>query len=200
MVKALDLQQASYILALLFPSILINWYSSYLDISPMKIKQILISLKKKMQLSAFKQTLGQLETLQFQLPNGQLVPAHFHITEVGHVTRNFIDCGGTLRQENKLNLQLWVASDTDHRLKPDSVLNILQLAEKQLEYADMEVEVEYQQNTVGRYRLAFDGSTFQLINTQTACLAPDHCGIPQEKPRVRVTASGVSCNPNAGCC
>ena len=85
-----------------------------------------------MQLSDFKQTLSQLGTLQFQLPNGKFVPAHFHLTEVGHVTRNYIDCGGTLRQENKLNLQLWVASDEDHRLKPDSVLEILHLAKKQL--------------------------------------------------------------------
>ena len=35
-----------------------------------------------MLLSAFKQTLSELDTLKFQLPNGQFVPAHFHITEV----------------------------------------------------------------------------------------------------------------------
>jgi hypothetical protein len=93
-----------------------------------------------------------------------------------------------------------VASDTDHRLKPNSVLNILQLAEKQLGYSNLELEVEYQRSTVGRYKLAFDGAVFQLINTQTACLAPDQCGIPQEKPRVRVTASGLSCNPDSDCC
>ena len=58
------------------------------------------------------------------------VPAHFHITEVGNIMRNFIDCGGVQRQENKINLQLWVDSDTDHRLKPTNLLNILQLAEK----------------------------------------------------------------------
>lgn len=46
-----------------------------------------------MQLSAFKHTLAQVETLEFQLPGGQFVPAHFHLTEVGHVTRNYIDCG-----------------------------------------------------------------------------------------------------------
>ena len=153
-----------------------------------------------MLLSAFKQTLRELDTLKFQLPNGQFVPANFHITEVGSVTRNYMDCGGLLREENKLNLQLWVASDTDHRLKPNSVLNILQLAEKQLGYSNLELEVEYQRSTVGRYKLAFDGAVFQLINTQTACLAPDQCGIPQEKPRVRVTAEGLSCNPNSGCC
>ena len=153
-----------------------------------------------MLLSAFKQTLRELDTLKFQLPNGQFVPANFHITEVGNVTRNYMDCGGLLREENKLNLQLWVASDTDHRLKPNSVLNILQLAEKQLGYSNLELEVEYQRSTVGRYKLAFDGAVFQLINTQTACLAPEQCGIPQEKPRVRVTSSGLSCNPDSDCC
>ena len=153
-----------------------------------------------MLLSAFKQTLRELDTLKFQLPNGQFVPANFHITEVGNVTRNYMDCGGLLREENKLNLQLWVASDTDHRLKPNSVLNILQLAEKQLGYSNLELEVEYQRSTVGRYKLTFDGAVFQLINTQTACLAPDQCGIPQEKPRVRVTSSGLSCNPDSDCC
>ena len=105
-----------------------------------------------------------------------------------------------MRHENKINLQLWVASDVDHRLNPRTVLDILQLAEKQLDCSNMEVEVEYQQSTIGRYELAFDGAVFQLINTQTACLAPDQCGVPQEKPRVRVTANGLSCNPDSGCC
>ena len=153
-----------------------------------------------MVLSAFKQSLIELDTLKFQLPNGQFVPSHFHITEVGNVKRNYIDCGGKLREENKINLQLWVASDTNHRLKPNNILEILQLTEKQLGYSNLELEVEYQQNTVGRYKLAFDGTVFQLINTQTACLAPDQCGIPQEKPRVRLSTTGVNWNPNSGCC
>ena len=153
-----------------------------------------------MLISVFKQTLRELDTLKFQLPNGEFVPTHFHITEVGNITRNFIDCGGVQRKENKLNLQLWVASDTDHSLDTTNLLNILQLAEKQLGNSNIEVEVEYQQSTIGRYKLAFDGAVFQLINTQTACLAPNQCVIPQEKPRVRVTASGLSCNPNSGCC
>ena len=153
-----------------------------------------------MWLSDFKQTLGELDTLKFQLPNGQFVPEHFHITEVGIVTRNYIDCGGMLRHENKLNLQLWVASDTDHRIKPKNVLDILQLSKKQLDYSNMEVDIEYQQSTIGRYELDFDGAVFQLINTQTACLAPDQCGIPQEKPRVRISDNGLKCNPDSNCC
>ena len=153
-----------------------------------------------MLLSSFKQSLGAIDTLSFQLANGHFVPEHFHITEVGNVMRNYIDCGGVQRQENRLNLQLWVASDTDHRLQPSTLLNILELAEKQLDCSDIEVEVEYQQNTIGRYKLAFDGAVFQLVNTQTACLAPDQCGIPKEKARVRITANGLSCSPDTGCC
>ena len=95
-----------------------------------------------MQLSVLKQTLDKLDKLKFQLPNGEFVPAHFHITEVGNVTRNYIDCGGTFRHENKINLQLWVASDVDHRLNPRTVLDILQLAEKQLDCSNMGVEVD----------------------------------------------------------
>ena len=153
-----------------------------------------------MKLSTFKKILSELDTLKFQLSDGRFVPAHFHITELGNVTRNYIDCGGTLRQENKLSIQLWVASDNDHRLKPSKVLDILKLAEKQFEFSNIDVEVEYQQSTIGRFKLAFDGSVFQLMNTRTACLAQDKCGISQEKPRVRLTASGLSCNPESNCC
>ena len=153
-----------------------------------------------MKLSAFKKTLSELDTLKFQLPDGHFVPAHFHITEVGHITRNYIDCGGILRQENKLSIQLWVASDKDHRLKPDKVLDILKLADKQFEFSNIDVEVEYQQSTIGLFKLAFDGSVYQLINTHTTCLAQDKCGISQEKPRVRLTASGLSCDPESDCC
>ena len=153
-----------------------------------------------MKLSTLKKTLSELDTLKFQLPDGHFVPAHFHITEVGNLTRNYIDCGGIVRQENKLSIQLWVASDNNHRLKPDKVLDILKLAEKQFEFSNIDVEVEYQQSTIGRFKLAFDGSVYQLINTHTTCLAQDKCGISQEKPRVRLTPKGLSCNPESNCC
>ena len=153
-----------------------------------------------MKLSAFKKILSELDILKFQLPDGHFVPPHFHITEVGNVTRNYIDCGGILRQENKLNIQLWVASDKDHRLKPGKVIDILKLAEKQFEFSNIDVEVEYQQSTIGRFKLAFDGSVFQLIYTQTTCLAQEQCGILQEKPRVRLTAGDLNCNPKSNCC
>ncbi|MGA8855051.1 MAG: DUF6428 family protein, partial [Christiangramia sp.] len=48
-----------------------------------------------MKLSEFKNQLSRLKEIAFQLPNGQLVPEHFHVTEVGKITKHFIDCGGT---------------------------------------------------------------------------------------------------------
>ena len=47
-----------------------------------------------MKLSEIKQHLQNLKTIAFQLPNGDLVPAHFHVTEVGQISKRFIDCGG----------------------------------------------------------------------------------------------------------
>lgn len=134
-----------------------------------------------MKLSEFKNLLSQLETLVFCLENGNFIPDYFHITEVGLITRNFIDCGGTIRETQKINFQIWTANDLEHRLKPQKLLNIIRLSERKLSLPDVEIEVEYQLETIGKFDLDFDGKVFWLKNTQTACLAQDSCGIPQEK-------------------
>src|SRR5690606_2759197 len=118
-------------------------------------------------------------TVAFKLENGASVPEHFHVTEVGLVTKHFIDCGGTVRNEKTANFQLWDANDFDHRLKPGKLLKIIELSEKTLGLEeDLEVEVEYQSNTIGKYNLGHDGSTFVLMATTTNCLALDKCGVP----------------------
>lgn len=83
-----------------------------------------------MTLKHVKEHLAKVEALKFQLPDGSIVPAHFHVTEVGQVTKDFIDCGGTLRHEKVVNFQLWNADDIDHRLQPKKLKNIIQLSEK----------------------------------------------------------------------
>ena len=47
----------------------------------------------------------------------------------------------------------------------------------------LEIEIEYQANSISKYALSFNGSSFQLIATQTNCLAPDQCGIPTQKTK-----------------
>jgi len=95
-----------------------------------------------MKLSQIKQQLTQLDRIVFQLPDGDLVPSHFHVTEVGKITKRFIDCGGTVRNEEVANFQLWNADDYDHRLHPEKLLNIIELSEKFLGIEDLEIEVE----------------------------------------------------------
>lgn len=154
-----------------------------------------------MKLSAVKSTLKQLKTIAFELPDGSLVPNHFHVTEVGKVTKNFIDCGGTVRKEEVVNFQLWNADDYDHRLHPEKLLNIIELSEKTLGIEDLEIEVEYQANTIGKFGLEYNGNNFLLTTKQTDCLAKDSCGIPEEKPKIKISEiNGNSCTPGGGCC
>ena len=61
-----------------------------------------------MKLSTFKQHLDNLKAVNFVQTNGTFVPRHFHVTEAGLITKNFIDCGGTAREEKVINFQVWV--------------------------------------------------------------------------------------------
>ena len=131
-----------------------------------------------MKLSEIKALLNTVASVDFRLPDGSFVPEHFHVTEVGVVTKHFIDCGGTVRNEKVANFQLM---------------------------EDLDIEVEYQSDTIGKYGLDFDGKSFVLQAKQTDCLAQDKCGIPQEKPKVKLsdlTSSNATacCTPGGGCC
>ena len=158
-----------------------------------------------MKLSEIKNHLKKVETIAFQLPNGELVPNYFHVTEVGKVSKNFIDCGGTVRNEEVANFQLWEANDYDHRLHPEKLVHIIELSEEKLQIPDLEIEVEYQmKETIGKFNLDFDGTNFQLKSKLTDCLAKDKCGIPEEKEKVKIgewkPKDASCCTPDSGCC
>lgn len=160
---------------------------------------------KVMKLSEIKNILASVDGVNFQLQNGTAVPEHFHVTEVGVITKNFIDCGGTVRHEKVANFQLWNANDFDHRLKPAKLLDIIALSEKVLGMEDSEIEVEYQAETIGKYNLDFDGTNFILMSKQTNCLASDKCGIPPEKLKVNLAnlqpaTASACCTPGGGGC
>ena len=124
-----------------------------------------------MLLSEFKQKLQEAGKLEFYLENGEKVASHFHVTEVGVVHKNFIDCGGVVREENKVNFQLWQAEDFDHVLSATKLLSIIQLSENKLHIGDFEIEVEYQLQTIGKFNLEYINDKFVLTNTATNCLA-----------------------------
>ena len=90
-----------------------------------------------MNLAQIKEHLINAEQVNFILPNGTIVPEHFHVTEVGLISKHFIDCGGTIRDENVVNFQLWNANDTEHRLKPEKLLKIIHLSEVKLRWCKL---------------------------------------------------------------
>ncbi|MCU0324484.1 MAG: DUF6428 family protein [Spirosomaceae bacterium] len=157
-----------------------------------------------MRISEFTEYLQNINNLEFSLPNGEKVPAHFHITEAGLVTKHFIDCGGTVRTEKNVSFQLWTANDYDHRIEPQKVLGIIKIADSVLGNEDLEVEIEYQSDTIGKYGVAFVNEGFVLTSKFTNCLAPDRCGIPEEKPKIRLSNIQLKetscCTPGSGCC
>lgn len=141
---------------------------------------------------------------QFFAADGQAIPAHFHVTELGEVTRHFIDCGGKVRLEKKANLQLWTSVDTDHRLAAERFLKIVDVARERLGLGDLAITVEYQgERTIETYELALDDARrLTLQPVQTACLAEELCGIPAQvaRPLIQLAEATDCCTPGGGCC
>lgn len=120
--------------------------------------------------------------VEFVLPDGTIVPAHYHVTEVGFVSKDFFDCGGTRRRDEYCALQLWVAHDVEHGLKASKIASILKFSEAVIACTDIPVMVEYQRDSISRYAVAsahrvFGKLTITLAPVFTDCLAPDRCGI-----------------------
>ena len=147
----------------------------------------------------FKESLHKLENLTFFMPNGIFFPSHFHITEVGRTQKQFIDCGGVVRNLSEISLQLWLANDTNHCLSTKKLLQILEDTESKIILPDENVVVELQGQTIEKYTISLSEFGFLLHPTQTACLAEDSCGIPAEKRRV-VIGKKNDCKPGTGCC
>lgn len=130
--------------------------------------------------------------VRFQLPSGQLIPDHFHVTEVGRVDKDFIDCGGTRRKASSCLLQTWTADDVEHRLAASKLARILKLASPVLGSDDLPIEVEYGPKVAAQYIVgdvvsSSQAVTFVLNGKQTDCLAKDQCGVG-------------GCSPSSGCC
>ena len=121
-------------------------------------------------------------TLRFLLPNGELAPAHSHVTEVARVDKTFVDCGGTLRTESFCRLQTWSADDVDHRLTAGKLLKIFSKADTFLKSDELEVDVEHAVGFISQFPLerveaALGQIIFYLGRRHTACLAMDKCGV-----------------------
>ena len=108
----------------------------------MKIRDLILALRS-----------GEQRVISIVLPGGARVPAHYHITEVGHVSRRFIDCGGTRRTQETCLLQTWVHEDVEHRLHAGKLAEIFARAGDVLPHHDLEVEVEHELEVLAQFTL-----------------------------------------------
>ena len=130
-------------------------------------------------------------------PDGEPIEAHFHVTEVGRVQKDFVDCGGTVRQVTTCLLQTWVGEDVDHRITGAKLLKAFEFAAPVLKDEDLPVELEYEACNVVTLRVVAVDRTeaalvVRLAGKHTDCLAKELC--------VPATKSGGTCVPGSGCC
>lgn len=144
------------------------------------------------------------------LPGAKVVPHSFHITEVGHVAKNFIDCGGKLHSVQSCQLQVWLGEDTDHRLYAGKMAHALELAQAKGVLPageDLDVEIEYEDMAISQY-LVTDFSVTEsavvlsLDSKHTDCLAKELCCPPTVLTMAPQgsAAEQSCCTPGSGCC
>ncbi len=118
--------------------------------------------------------------ISLKLPDGSLVPPHFHITEIGASTKKFIDCGGTQHQEKSCTLQVWLAHDYNHRIQAGKLARILEASAELFDSPEVPVEFEHEAPVLTRlpidsYELVSGQIVFSLLLKKADCLAKDIC-------------------------
>lgn len=134
--------------------------------------------------------------VRFVLPDQSHIPAHAHITEVGHVVKKYIDCGGQIGRAESVVLQTHVGDDFDHRLRSDRFAKILSLGDRVVPATDLEVEVEYDCCVVAQYPITethVTGEHLEIIlgRHTTQCRA---------RQRQQLEPANASCAKGASCC
>jgi hypothetical protein len=138
------------------------------------------------------------------LPGGDSIPLSFHVTEVGHVHKKFLDCGGTLRENHTCQLQIWVGKDYDHRIETGKMAAILEKGASVLPDGSVPVELEYEDQVISQYTISGhevtdDAVILNLANKHTECLAPELCGLQMPEFRLAPIGGKTPCCGPGGC-
>jgi len=121
--------------------------------------------------------------LALTLPDGELVPPHYHITEVARAQKSFIDCGGKRHQQSACVLQVWLADDHDHRLEAGKLARVMKMAEDlfaDCDAAELPVLFEHEAPvltalTVEKSEVANSHIVLHLALQHADCLAKELC-------------------------
>jgi hypothetical protein len=141
---------------------------------------------------------------RIRLPDGDAIPLSFHVTEVGHVRKTFLDCGGTRRETATCQLQIWVGEDYDHRIETGKMAGILEAGKSVLPNDSVPVEIEYEdrmisQYTISSHEITGDAVILALAHKHTECLAPELCGLPSINRLPALAGKSNCCAPGQTC-
>jgi hypothetical protein len=141
---------------------------------------------------------------RIRLPEGDAVPLSFHVTEIGHVRKTFLDCGGTKRETNTCQLQIWVGEDYDHRIETGKMAGILEKGKTILTDDTVPVEIEYEDQVISQYTIHDHAITdeaviLELAHKHTECLAPELCGLPAITRLPALGEKTSCCGPGKSC-
>jgi len=135
--------------------------------------------------------------LSFRANGKQLVPDHYHITEIKEVSTKSVDCGGFAHNEEHIEVQLWLAKQEDdgHRINNADISKIVSVVHSKLNLnTSLPIFFEYSDayNQTARYsvtNVVEEGEriVFNLEIPKTVC-----------KPQL--TEATACCTPESGCC
>ena len=159
-----------------------------------------------MQLNELKSLLAENADRHFRirLPEGDAIPQSFHVTEIGHVRKTFLDCGGTRRETETCQLQVWVGEDYDHRIETGKMAGILEKSGAVLPDDSVPVEIEYEDRVISQYtitdhEITGDAVILVLAHKHTECLAPELCGLPSINRLPALGGKSSCCAPGQTC-
>lgn len=141
---------------------------------------------------------------RIRLPDGDAIPLSFHVTEIGHVHKTFLDCGGTRRELQTCQLQIWVGEDYDHRIETGKMAAILGRGKDVLPNDSLPVEIEYEDHVISQYTISGHEVTDEdviliLAHKHTECLAPELCGLPSVERLPGLGEKASCCGPGKTC-
>ena len=141
---------------------------------------------------------------RIRLPDGDAIPLCFHVTEVGHVHKTFLDCGGTRRETETCQLQVWVGEDYNHRIETGKMAEILEAGKSVLLNDSVPVEIEYEDGVISQYtitghEITGDAVILALAHKHTECLAPELCGLPSINRLPAIGGKSSRCAPGQTC-
>jgi hypothetical protein len=142
---------------------------------------------------------------RIRLPEGDAIPLSFHVTEIGHVHKTFLDCGGTRREIETCQLQIWVGEDYNHRIETEKMAAILERGKTVIPDDTVPVEIEYEdqvisQYTISNHEITDEAVILDLAHKHTECLAPELCGLPTITRLPAIDGKGNTLCGISGCC